>query len=149
MDEIQHIKPRLFKSLVKRKVQKKAFKDLILKKNGGQKGSQILYEKHSLAPYLTSKSNMLTNDKLEMFAYRCEMNNLPFNYRNKTIFEMGCHEQILNNEHLLNGPTLNGNIVKLNLKEILNGSNKEKNNVLQKLQENTKRRIEHLRDSAL
>ena len=69
---------------------------------------------------------MSTNDKLEMFAYRCEMNDLPFNYGNKTMCEMGCHEQILNNEHLLNCPTINGNNIKVNLKEILNESNKEK-----------------------
>ena len=92
---------------------------------------------------------MSTNDKLEMFAYRCEMNDLPFNYGNKTMCEMGCHEKILNNEHLLNCPSIDGNNIKVNLKEILNGRNKEKNKVLQKLQENTKRRIEHLRDSAL
>ena len=49
------------------------------------------------------------------------------NYGNKIMCEMGCHEQILNNEHLLNCPTINGNNVKVNLQEILNGSNKEKN----------------------
>ena len=56
MVEIQQMKTRLYKSLVKRKVQQKAFNDLILKKNRGQKGIQILYEKHYLAPYLTLKA---------------------------------------------------------------------------------------------
>ena len=79
----------------------------------------------------------------------CELNDLPYKYGNKTMCEMGCHEQILNNEHILNCPPINGNNIKVNLKEILNESNKEKIKVLQKLQENTKRRIENLRDSAL
>ena len=75
------------------------------------------------------------------------MNELPYNYGNKTKCEMGCHKQILNNEHLLNCPQINANENTVNLTQILNGSNTEKLKVLQKLQENNKIRIEHLRDS--
>ena len=108
MDEIQFMKPRLFKVLVKRKIHQEAFRDLVYRKNNGQKGCKIQYEKLDLAAYLTSKSNISVKDKLEMFAYRSEMNELPCNYGNKTECEMGCNSQIMNNEHLLNCPQING-----------------------------------------
>ena len=69
------------------------------KKNSGEKGRHIHYEKHEMASYLLSKSNFSVKDKLEIFAIRCEMNDLPFNFGNKTNCEMGCHETIMNTEH--------------------------------------------------
>ena len=132
---------------MKRKIHQKAFRDLVYRKNNGQKGCKIQYEKLDLAAYLTSKSNISVKDKLEMFAYRSEMNELPCNYGNKTECEMGCNSQIMNNERLLNCPQINVCENTMNLTQLLNGSNKEKFKVLQKLQENNIIRIDHLRDS--
>lgn len=56
-----------------------------------------MYENIDLAVYLTFKCNILVTDQIEMFAYRCEMND-------KTIFEMSCYTQTLNNKKVINGP---------------------------------------------
>ena len=60
-----------------KRVHEVAFENLIIKKNDGQKGLFIQYEKSEMAAYLSSKSNISVTDKLEMFAIRCEMNDLP------------------------------------------------------------------------
>ena len=133
--------------MVKRKVHDKAFKDLIKKKNDGQKGSLIKYEKLEMATYLLSKSNISVKDKIEMYAIRCEMNELPFNYGEKTNCEMGCQAQVMNNEHILNCPALNCDASRMNITDILNGNNKQKLKTLNKFKENVKRRTEYLRDS--
>ena len=81
----------------------------------GQKGCHIQYEILEMATYLLSKSNFSVQEKVDIFS-RCEMNDLPFNYGNKTYCEMGCHQEILNNEPLLNRPKLNGNTSKEEIK---------------------------------
>ena len=43
--------------------------------------------------------------------------------------EMGCYQEILNNEHLLNCPKLNGNTSKEETKYILNRNNKHKKKI--------------------
>ena len=58
----------LFKIMVKRSVQEKAFKCLIMKQNNRQKGSFIEYEKLEMASYLLYKSNISVTNELEMFA---------------------------------------------------------------------------------
>ena len=120
------MKPSLFKRLVKKRVYNKAFEDLIRKKNSGQKGCYIQYANLEMATYLISKSNFSVQEKIDIFAIRCEMNDLPCNYGDKTNCEMGCYEEILNNEHLLNCPNLNQDRSKENIKYILNGSNAQK-----------------------
>ena len=74
------------------------------------------------------------------------MNELPCNYGNNKKCEIGCNSQIMNNEHLLNFPQINVSENTSTLTQLLNGSNKEKFKVLQKLQENNIIRIDHLRD---
>ena len=103
--EVKNMKEGLYKSLVKRKVHEKAFKDLIHKKNMGQEGKNIKYGKLEMAHYLPAKSKNSVQEKVEIFAYRCEMNNLPFNFGNKKNCEQGCPTE-MNNEHLLKGPVL-------------------------------------------
>ena len=75
------------------------------------------------------------------------MNDLPYNYGDKTFCEMGCFEEVLNNEHLLNCPNLNQDRNKENIKDILNGSNAQKKKILYRINKNNQRRIEYLRDS--
>ena len=98
-----------------------------------------------MATYLLFKSNISVGKKLEMFAIRCEMNELPSNYGEKTNCEMGCKASVVNNEHILNCPELNANII--NITEIINGNNKRKLKTLNKFKENMHRRTEYLRDS--
>ena len=136
----------LYKNLVKQKVHDKAFEDLIYKKNMGQKGRNIKYEKLEMAHYLLSKSKNSVQEKLEIFAYRCEMNILPFNFGNKTNCEQGCPTE-MNNEHLLNCPKLNNHKEITDLNLILNGTNIEKLNTLKKLNKNSTTRTQLLMDS--
>ena len=75
------------------------------------------------------------------------MNDLPCNYGDKTNCKMGCFEEILKNEHLLNCPYLNQDTNKENIKDILNGSNAQKKKILIRMNKNNQRRIEYLRDS--
>ena len=147
LSEIKSKKPSLFKSMVKRKVHAKAFEDLIKKKNDGQKGCYIEYEELEMASYLMSKSNISVKDKIEMFAIRCEMNELPSNYGKKENCEMGCQAQEMNNKHILDCPKLNGNLDRRNITEILNGNNQQKVKTFNKFKENMERRKSYLRDS--
>ena len=124
----------------------KAFKDLINKKNMGQKGRNIKYEKLEMAHYLLAKSKNSVQDKIEIFAYRCEMNNLPFKFGNKTNCEQRCPTE-MNNEHLLNCPKLDKQKEKTDLNLILNGTNIEKLNTLKKLNNNSTIRNQLLMDS--
>jgi len=51
------------------------------------------------------------------------MNELPYNYGNKTKCEIKGPTQIMNNERLLNCPEINVNENTMNLTQILNESN--------------------------
>ena len=106
-----------------------------------------MYEKLKMAGYLLSKSNISVKDKIKMFAIRCEMNELPSNYGDKTNCEMGCQAQVMNNEHILDCPKLSCDASRMNLIKIFNGNNKQKLKTLNKFKENSKRRTEYLRDS--
>ena len=146
LQEVQNMKTSLFKNLVKRKVHTAAFESLILKKNGGSKGSLIKYEDFQMSHYLLAQSNISVKDKEEIFSYRCEMNDLPFNFGRKTNCELGCSSQ-MNNEHLLNCPILKEGNDQFEYNLILNGTNSQKIQILRKLQENAERRRKLLMDS--
>ena len=141
LQDIKNMKTSIFKNLVKKKVQQAAFESLILKKIGGTKGSKIHYNEGTLqmSHYLLAQSNISVTDKEEIFSYRCEMNDLPFNFGRKTNCELGCSIE-MNNEHLLNCPILNQHNGKMEYNQILNGTNNQKISILRKLQENDKRR---------
>ena len=144
--EVRNMKPCHYKTLVKKKVHDKAFRDLIARKNGGQKGKNIHYEKFEMAQYLLAKSQNSVQDKIEIFAYRCEMNSLPFNFGQKANCEQGCPNE-MNNEHLLNCPQLNKETEVEEFNQILNGTNQQKLIILKKLKENSIRRNQLLMDS--
>ena len=115
---------------------KSVFESLILKKNEGTKGSHIIYEDLQMSQYLLAQSNISVKDKEEMFSYRCEMNDLPFNYGRKTNCELGCSSE-MNNEHLLNCPKIKQGDDQFEYNLILNGTNSQKIKILRKLQENS------------
>ena len=125
----------------------KHLKTSLGKKNDGQKGCYVEYEELEMASYLMSKSNISVKDKIEMFAIRCEMNELPYNYGKKENCEMGCQAQEMNNKHILDCPKLNGNLDRRNIMEILNGNNQQKVKTFNKFKENMERRKSYLRDS--
>ena len=99
-----------------------------------------------MAQYLLAKSQNSVQDKIEIFAYRCEMNSLPFNFGQKANCEQGCPNE-MNNEHLLNCPQLNKETEVEEFNQILNGTNQQKLIILKKLKENSKRRTQLLMDS--
>ena len=146
LKEIENMKTSLFKSLVKQNVHKSAFESLILKKNEGTKGSHIIYEDLQMSQYLLAQSNISVKDKEEMFSYRCEMNDLPYNYGMKTNCELGCSSE-MNNEHLLNCPIIKEGNDQFEYNLILNGTNSQKIKILRKLQENSGIRRKLLMDS--
>ena len=123
-----------------------AFENLIIKKNDSQKGWFIQYEKSEMAAYLSSKSNISVTNKLEMFAIRCEMNDLPSHFGNKTDCEMRCQNQIMNSEQMLSCPVLNSSTKKIYFLQIRNGTNKQK---IQRLNNSMKTTIEEKNTSGI
>ena len=146
LDEIQNIKPSIFKNLVKKHIRKVAFKELVDQQQSKQKGKFIKYESLQMAEYLLPEANLDILDKLEIFSLRTEMNSNPYNFGKKTSCEIGCPEE-QNNQHIFYCSKVNIEENKLIFEHILNGSTFEKVNVLRKFQENMKKR-NHLLDSA-
>ena len=99
-----------------------------------------------MSQYLLAQSNISVKDKEEIFSYRCEMNDLPFNFGRKTNCELGCSSQ-MNNEHLLNCPIIKEGNDQFEYNLILNGTNSQKIQILRKFQENAERRRKLLMDS--
>ena len=83
--EIKSMKSSLYKGLVKRQVEKTAFKNLLNKKENDQKGSNIEYTSMKLADYLHPECEIYLADKYEIFSIRSEMNDFPSNYGNQTL----------------------------------------------------------------
>ena len=99
--EIQEMKCTHFKSLVKKQATKAAFKYLQQKQENGKKGKTIVYEQIQMADYLLPECTLSVSDKIDMFAFRCEMNDLPDNFGQSKMHELQCHT-LMDNEHLLN-----------------------------------------------
>ena len=138
------MKPVKFKNIVKLQAQKVAFKYLLDKLNNGKKGKLISYKQIELADYLTPECSLSVEDKLEMFSFRCEMNNLPNNFGKTDLCEMSCTE-IMNNDHLLRCVHLNeGTPIDISLEQIRNGNISEKIEMLRILQYITRKRKEHI-----
>ena len=99
-----------------------------------------------MAQYLLAKSQNSVQDKIKIFAYRCEMNSIPFNFGQQANCEQGCPNE-MNNEHLINCPKLNKETEVKEFNQILNGTNQQKLIISKKLKENAKRRNQLLMDS--
>ena len=138
------MKPTKFKNIVKKQAQKAAYKYLIDKLNNGKKGKLISYTQIEMADYLTPECSLSVQDKTDMFSFRCEMNNLPNNFGKTDLCEMSCPE-LMNNDHLLSCVYLNENKSRtMNLEYLRNGNISEKIEVLRILQDNTRKRINHI-----
>ena len=88
------------------------------------KGKYIEYTSFKMADYLHPEAEISTEEKVQFFSLRTEMNEIPNNFGFKQVCEMGCSNSLLDNEHILNCPKIT---VKLsNLNNIFNGSLKKK-----------------------
>ena len=131
--------------MVKKKIEIVAFHELIEKQKGGKKGRNINYERLEMSDYLLPECQISVEDKRELFLIRSEMNELPCNFGNPTLCDLGC-SQVLNSEHINSCPKLNQKEA-LPYENILNGKMNQKVLVLKKIQENNAIRITKLRDS--
>ena len=148
-ENIKTMKKSQFKIMVKKQIHKVAFEDLIIRKNDGEKGKKILYECLQMTDYLLPECSLNLEDKAEMFSLRTEMNPNPFNFGKKTNCELGCPIP-QDNEHYLNCIILNEGIENdMNYKDFLNGPLETKIRIFKKIQENIKKKENHLRDSII
>ena len=69
-----------------------ALRDLLERKQRGEKGREIIYQDISMADYLLPEATLSVTEKLELFAARTEMNENSYNYGNKIVCELGCQE---------------------------------------------------------
>ena len=137
-ETIKNMKKSQFKNLVKKQIQKTAFRDLINKKNDGQKGKNIMYECLQTTHYLMPECSLNLEDKIEMFSLRTEMNSNPYNFGNKENCELGCLIP-QDNEHYLNCNILNEGIENdMKYSKFLNGPLETKIRILRKILENKK-----------
>ena len=97
-----------------------------------------------MADYLLPECAMSVQNKTDMFAFRCEMNDLPNNFGKSELCEFSCQD-VMNNDHLLSCVHLNqGQTHNLEMNEIRNGNILEKIEVLKKLQSNSEKRTKYL-----
>ena len=88
-------------------------------------------------------------DKIELFAYRCEMNDWPNNFGKSDSCKLACNV-LMNNEHLLNSAHLNeSNLNNLTLNQLRNGNTIEKVEVLNQLQRNATLRNKYILKQSL
>ena len=92
-----------------------------------------------MVDYMQPNCDLSVQEKIEMFSFRSEMNDLPFNFGRKTNCEQGCQEP-MNNEHCLYCPKLNETPNLLEYSNILNGTLRQKIEVFQSLRLNIKKR---------
>ena len=148
-EDIKTMKNSKFKSLVKKQIHKVAFRDLINRKNAGEKGRNIKYECLQMTDYLLPESSLNLEEKIEMFSLRAEMNQNPYNFGNKTNCELGCLIP-QDNEHYLKCHILNEGIENaMKYSEFLNGPLQTKIRIFKKIQENMKKKETHLMDSVI
>ena len=139
------MKSSIFKTLVKNKVTEIALFDLVQRQKSKTKGKYIEYTGLRMADYLHPEAEISTEEKVQIFSLRTEMNEIPNNFGFKQVCEFGCSNSLLDNEHILNCPKI---AVKLNnFNDILNDSLKKKIEILRIYQENKEKRRKSLQDS--
>ena len=143
--QIEEMKSSLFKRLVKQKVTEVAFFELIQRQKSKKKGRYIEYTTLGMADYLHPEAELSTEEKIQIFSLRTDMNEIPNNFGKKEIYEIGCSNSLLDNEHILNCSTIS--VKSHNFNDILNGSLKKKIETLKIYQENQEKRRKHLQDS--
>ena len=94
-EEISKMSRNIFKSIVKSNIEKLAFSYLKAIQQQKEKRKLVKYNTLSLQPYLRSKENLNLNEQQELFAFRCQMNNIKANFCSRN--------QIKNCNECLNG----------------------------------------------
>ena len=145
LQDIQVMKPSIFKNLVKKKMTEIAFRDLKKTQIEKKKGRFINYSCLTMADYLLPEANLTNEEKIYLFAIRTEMNDNPCNYGEKILCDMGCQEE-MNNSHILSCQKINEGKEIFQFKDFLNGPLKLKKQTFEQFKENLLR-IEELRDS--
>ena len=143
LQQIKEMKTTLYKNTVRKQVEKLAFDTLVKKQKQGSKGKQIDYKNLEMADYLLPECVISNRDKIELFNIRTEMNDLPFNYGNKTLCDRGCL-QLMDNQHFICCPLITE---ENEYDRILNGSMDEQILSLRKFQEQKNSRTKLLWDS--
>ena len=144
--EIENMKTSSFKKLVKTKMEEVAFSELTQRQKLKEKGRTIKYTRLCMATYLLPEAKLTTEEKTEIFALRCQMNENPCNFGDKIKCQMGCL-QIQENEHILNCPQMDGNEIYMNIEDLINGPEYKQLEVLRRFNKNTNRIKQHLWDS--
>ena len=96
-----------------------------------------------MVDYMKPNCDLSVQEKIEMFSFRSEMNDLPFDFGRKENCEQGCQTP-MNNEHCLNCPKLNEIPNLLEYSNIQNGTLRQKIEVFQRLKLNLQKRAQLL-----
>ena len=80
--EVQSMESTVFKNIMKKQATNAAFRYLRENQESGKKGKAIKCEEIQVAYYLLPECSLSVSDNTEMFAFLCQMNDLP-NYLGK------------------------------------------------------------------
>ena len=102
LQEIKSLTRKCFRKITKQKCEEIAFKDLIIKKEKGSKGSTLKYGQClSMADYLCPNDKLSVEDQRQIFEIRSQINPLPSNKGEKTYCATRCGE-FLEHSHISN-----------------------------------------------
>ena len=120
IEDIKIMTRKQFRKITKQKSEETAFKQLIIKKEKGSKGSTLKYGKGlEMAEYLCPNNQLSVEDQRQIFQIRSQINPLASNRGETSICVTGCGE-ILENSHILKCKVLN-NGEENSLQELING----------------------------
>jgi hypothetical protein len=134
LKEIQDMKTSIYRNLVRRKMHKIAFNDLLEIQKNKEKGKYIKYDSLQMADYLLPEAQLNVSEKLDLFALRTEMNMNPNNFGRKIYCEKGCQEE-QSNFHIYNCFRITKEETEDKYENILNGTLKQKIQTFQKFKE--------------
>ena len=98
-----------FKKVVRNKVEKQAFSQLISKQKHGTKGGEIKYdEKKEMADFFLPNKIIKLEERRDIFKICSRTNKLPSNWGEHSLCETRCLE-LLDNEHILKCSIFNEN----------------------------------------
>ena len=139
-DDIKLMKKKRFSQLAYTYIYSSAFEFLIKRQSSLSKGKEINYGNClSIQNYLLPHHNFNLQEKRDLFAYRCRMNNIQANFpAGKPIDLCECGEA-LNNPHILICKIYSDNVY-LEYNNIYNGSLEEQISIMKKMKKNITQR---------
>ena len=102
LPEIRDMNAVKYRRLIKEKIRKYAFEQLIKKQKNGSKGVEIDYGKYiQTQPYLLPNEILTIDNQIKLFSYRCRMNTRNYNFPSDKKEEIClCGKYVLTNDHL-------------------------------------------------